>query len=554
MKASSSYAWRLYLILLLFVIAFATVIWRLVDLNIVSRHFLLKQSQARILRKVTMAAFRGMITDRDGAPLAISTPVDSIWINPKIFKASSTQLAALAKFTQRTPHYIQRRFRKNKRREFVYIRRRLPPPIAAQIHALKIPGVFSQREYKRYYPEGEVAAHVVGLTNVDDEGQEGLELAFNSWLSGVPGLKEVVKDRLGYIVTNVALLKKPQQGKNLTLSIDHRIQYLAYQTLKNTVHQFHAVSGSLIVLDVKTGEILADVNQPSYNPNNRPKDHDGRYRNRAVTDTFEPGSVIKPFTIVLALESGKYTPNTLIDTRPGWMRVGGYKIKDDGYYGIINLTTVLKKSSNVGAAKIMLSLKPQQYWDLLRNFGFGQRTASGFPGEASGVLLPRNVWYPSEVATLAYGYGIAVTTLQLAAAYAILANDGIKIPITFLKREHPVQGTRVISAADAKIVLGMLETVVQKGGTGTRASVSGYRVAGKTGTAYIADANGYNKHKYMASFVGMAPVSNPQLVIAVVVRDPKGKHFGGLVAAPAFAKVMAGALRIMNIAPDNLAN
>lgn len=552
MGNTKRYSWRLYVVFLFLLVALLGIIWRLIDLNIINRLFLLQQSKARILRNLKIFAHRGMIVDRLGMPFAISAPVDSVWVNPRIFQASPQQIRWLAHIISCSPTFIRQHTKKIPGREFIYLERGLPPFLVEKIEALRIQGIFFQREYKRYYPEGEVAAHIVGLTNIDDRGQEGIELAYDQWLTGTDGVEEVLKDRLGQVVADVGLLKKPKEGHTLVMSIDHRIQYLAYRCLKAATKKYDADSGSIVVLNVKTGEILAMVNQPSYNPNERPKDQDGRYRNRAVTDTFEPGSVIKPFNIVLALESGKYTPNSIINTRPGWMRIGGYKIKDELDYGIINLTQVLQKSSNIGAAKIMLSLQPQEYYDLLRQFGFGQRTQSDFPGEASGVLPPRDVWYPSVVATLAYGYGMAVTTLQLAHAYAILGNGGIDVPVTFLKLKQIPKGSRIIRLGVANTLVRMLETVVETGGTGTKAQVPGYRVAGKTGTAYIAGPNGYNKNKYMSSFVGIAPVSNPQLVIAVTIREPKGQHFGGEVAAPVFSKVMEGTLRILNITPDNL--
>ncbi len=547
--------WRVFFILLLFALAAVGLVSRLIYLNIIDRPFLLSQSKSRIMRTLTIPAYRGMIVDRLNSPLAISTPVTTICANPKLYNATLKQSALLAKALRVNNAVLHQKISRAQKlhKEFLYLKRRLSPAVAKKIIKLNIPGVFSLQEYKRYYPEGAVAAHVVGLANIDDQGQEGLELAYNRWLSGQAGKKEVIKDRLGRTIANVGLLKKPEQGKELVLSLDHRIQYLAYRTLKAQVKKYHAKSGSVVVLDAKTGEILANVNQPSYNPNDPYKKHDGRFRNRALTDIFEPGSTMKPFTIALALDSKKYTPDSTVDTNPGRMLVGGYTIKDDGLnYGVINLTQVLQKSSNIGAAKIMLSLSPMRYWELLRQFGFGQRSATGFPGEVSGTLVARQNWYPSVVATLAYGYGIAVTALQLAHGYQILANHGIKMPLTFLKRHTAISGTRVIAAKVANEVVKMLETVVQKGGTGWRAHINGYRVAGKTGTAYIASKAGYDKHRFIASFVGVAPVSNPRLVVAVIIRDPQQQHFGGIVSAPVFAKVMSGALRILNIPPDNI--
>lgn len=555
MSESSRYQWRMYCFIFFLALALLGVVARLFYLNIIDRHFLLKQSQARILRVETLPAYRGMILDREGSPLAISTPLDTVCANPQVLQLSRIKAETLVRVLGLDKRDLLKRIAraKRQRQEFIYIKRLNPPAVAATVKALKIPGIFIRREYKRFYPEGEVSAQLVGLTNIDDKGQEGLELAYNQWLSGSSGKKEVIKDRLGQTVSNVAMLKEPVQGKPLVLSIDHRIQYAAYRDLKMQVHKYHAKSGSVVVLNSKTGAVLAMVNQPSYNPNDRPKIHDGRFRNRAVTDIFEPGSTMKPFTIALALESGKYTPDSTVNTSPGRLKVGGYTIKDDGLdYGVINLTQILQKSSNIGAAKIMLSLPPQQYWHLLRNMGFGQLTDSGFPGEAAGTLRARTTWYPSVVATLAYGYGIAVSVLQLAHAYQILADHGMSMPVTLLKRNKQPHGTPIISKKVADTVLKMLETVVEKGGTGRRAHVPGYRVAGKTGTAYIAGPHGYNKTKFIASFVGVAPVSNPSLVVAVVIREPQGQHFGGIVAAPVFAKVMATSLRVLNIAPDDL--
>ncbi len=547
-------SWRIIVLWSLLSVAVGGLLWRLVDLNVVKRAFLLKQSQARILRKINISAHRGIITDRLGSPLAISTPAESVWVNPQLFHASHHNLRLLAHAMHLPVAYIKKRVNKKHGHVFVYLKRAIPPEKAKRIKALNLPGVFFQSEYRRYYPEGEIAAHVVGFTNIDDQGQEGLELAANKWLSGEPGKQEVIKDRLGHIISTVAWLKKPVEGKDLQLSIDHRIQYTAYRALQKAVNKFHAQSGSVVVLDVDSGEVLAMVNQPAYNPNNRHACHNGCYRNRAATDTFEPGSVIKPFVIALALESDKYTPDTKINTNPGWMRIGGYTIKDDLNYGVVTLTQLLQKSSNIASAKVLMSLNPENYWSLLHAFGFGARTKSGFPGESSGRMVAEKKWYASVIATLAYGYGISVTPLQLAHAYMILASDGVDRPVTFFKGLYNQQGDRaekqILSPAVAKTLRKMLETVVKRGGTGTRAHVSGYRVAGKTGTAYIAGPTGYDHHHYMSSFVGMAPASHPKLVVAVVIRDPQGEHFGGLVAAPVFSNVMQGALRLLDVAPD----
>lgn len=544
--------WRVWLILIGLAICFIGLMLRLVDLTVFHRAFLVKQGQLRTLRKVEIPSYRGMINDRNNQPLAISTPVDSIWVNPNLFNPTPHDLALLAQNLKISAAEIQQLIRAQAGRSFVYLKRSNPPEVSEKIAALKIPGVFLQREYRRYYPEAEVTAHLIGLTNVDDHGQEGLELAYDQWLAGIPGKKQVIKDRLGNIISEVALLQKPEQGKNLTLSIDKRIQYAAYQALKKAVGQFQAEGGSVVVMDAKTGEVLAMVNQPSYNPNNRPSQHDGRYRNRAVTDMFEPGSTIKTFTIALALASGKYHPNTIIDTRPGWMNVGGYRISDDDNFGVIDLGDVLAKSSNIGATRIMMSLPPHAHWDLLHNAGFGELSESHFPGEVSGRLPEQRVWRPSEVATLAYGYGLAVTTLQLAHAYTIFADGGILRPLSLLKINEIPAGKPVLPANIAGQTLDLLERVVQTGDhhTGVRAQVPGYRVGGKTGTSYIAGPHGYDKHNYNSSFVGIAPLSNPRLVIAVMIRQPHGGHMGSMVSAPVFAQVMSESLRILNILPD----
>ncbi len=552
--------WRYWFIVSLLLLAMTGVIARLVYLSVIDRHFLLSQSDARVLRKESIPSFRGMIMSANGVPLAVSTPVDSVWVNPQVFNASAAQAQQLANLLSIPVSHVEKRIHlpsaPPSRIEFSYLKRRLPPEVAKRALALKLTGLHLQREYQRYYPLAEVAAHVTGFTNINDQGQEGLELAYNQWLSGQAGKRLVLKDRMGHIIETVSLLKAAKQGRNLILSLDSRIQYLAYRVLKATVQKYDAASGSIVVLNPKTGQVVAMVNQPSYNPNNRPKDTDGRYRNRAVTDVFEPGSTMKAFSIAAALESGVYTPKSLIDTAPGRFIVDGNTIRDDGLnYGAIDVAQVMQKSSNIGVAKMTLSLPPENLIDLFKAVGFGERTRSGFPGEVSGVITTPNRWRPFILATMAFGYGVSVTPLQLAHAYAIIANDGVDMPVTFLKAAEKAlkgKGNRVIKAAVAKEVMTMLEMVVEPGGTGTRAAINGYTVAGKTGTANIAGLHGYDKDRYIASFVGMAPASNPRLVVAVIIRDPKKQHFGGLVAAPAFAQVMSGALRFWNVPPDNL--
>ena len=551
------YFFRFYFIILLLILGLIALIFRMIYLNIINRSFLLKQSQARIMRTVNIPAYRGMILDRNGIPLAVSTPVDAIWANPQIFQATYQQLLLLAKQIDTTPTELKNSILKNRqeKKEFMYLARGLPPEQANDIKDLHIQGIFYERQYRRYYPEGPVTAHVIGFTNVDDEGQEGLELAYNQWLQGLPGIKKVLKDRLGHVVGNLALIRAPKQGHNLILSMDSRIQYLAYRILRQTIKENNAEAGSVVILNVKTGEILAMVNQPSYNPNKRSKIHDSRFRNRAVTDTFEPGSTMKAFSVAAALNSGTYTPDTLIETSPGWIVIDGHTFNDDGNYGTLTLGGIVKESSNVGTAKITLSLPPENLWNMLWTMGFGQRTDSGFPGEASGTLIKRRIWRPIDLSTFSFGYGISVTALQLAHAYAIIAAHGVNYPITFLKLTTSPQGHQVLSQKISDEMISILEMVLQKGGTGTEARVLSYTVAGKTGTAYIAGPAGYdlkNLH-YTASFVGFAPASDPQFVVAVVIRDPRGEHhFGARVAAPAFAKIMGGCLQLMGIPPDAL--
>jgi cell division protein FtsI (penicillin-binding protein 3) len=487
--------------------------------------------------------------------MAVSTPVDSVWVNPKELLSARDKWPRLAAVLKINYGKMERMLAKRLDREFVYLQRHVSPALADKVVALEIPGVFLQREYKRFYPMGEVAAHVVGFTNVDDLGQEGMELAHNDWLRSTPGAKRVMRDRLGRVFNNVESIRQSQAGKDLVLSVDRRLQYLAYRELKAAVKRHKAVSGSAVMLDAQSGEVLAMVSQPSFNPNNRSEYKSANYRNRAVTDVFEPGSTIKPFTVAAALEQGRFTPASVIDTSPGFFKVGGGIVKDIRNYGAIDVSTVIQKSSNVGASKIALAIDAEAFWSTLSTAGIGEDTGSGFPGESDGLLNFFSQWRTLEQATLAFGYGLSVTPLQLAQSYAVFANDGKRPGISFQPvsseqaREQQVQ---VISDKTARAVRRMMEAVVADGGTATQARVPGYRVAGKTGTVKKAGVGGYLEDKYISIFAGMAPASNPRLVMVVMIDEPRdGEYYGGVVAAPVFSRVMSGALRLMDIPPDD---
>ncbi len=552
-KDATHYRGRRIFLLSVMLVAVGLLVCRAVDLQLFHQAFLQEQGDARSLRVVSIPAHRGMITDRNGEPLAISTPVDSIWADPQELQGASAQWPRLAKLLDSDVRRIKERLKENASREFVYLKRHVPPALAEQVMALDIPGVFSQREYRRYYPAGEVAGHVLGFTNVDDVGQEGAELAYEQVLRGTPGSMRVIKDRLGRIVETVERINEPVPGRDLKLSIDRRIQYLAYRELKAAVQDSRAASGSAVVLDVRTGEVLAMVNQPTYNPNNRESLRGSRYRNRAVTDVFEPGSTVKPFTVAMALESGQYRPGTMIDTEPGTLRVGPNTIHDTHDYGLINVSTVIAKSSNVGASKIALSLPPERLWNMFHKVGFGSLSEADFPGEATGSLPDYHRWYPIDHATFSFGYGLSVSTLQLARAYAALAADGVLKPVSFVPVQSEPVGQRVMKAKTARQVVAMLKGVVSDEGTGELARVSGYQVAGKTGTVRKSTSGGYAEDKYIALFAGMIPATRPRLVMVVEVNDPRSDHFyGGSVAAPVFSRVMSGAMRLLDIAPDDL--
>jgi cell division protein FtsI (penicillin-binding protein 3) len=534
-------------------LAAVTLVWRAVCLQVLDKEFLLSQGEARHLRVVTLPAHRGMIQDRNGEPLAVSTQVESVWVNPQELGGEQQRIPELAALLEFDAGKVKRMLASRADREFVYLQRHVDPALAEQVAALKLPGVYLQREYRRYYPAGEVAAQIVGFTNIDDLGQEGLELAYEDWLVGEPGAKRVIKDGRRHIIEDVESISRPRPGKDLTLSIDRRIQYLAYRELKSVMQEHNARAASAVVLDVKTGEVLAMVNQPSFNPNNRQQLRSGDMRNRAVTDVFEPGSTMKPFIAAAALQSGRFRPETPISTSPGWFRVGVNTVRDVHDYGQLDVAGVIRKSSNVGISKIALSLPAEDIWTLLTEIGFGAQTYSGFPGEATGLLSYHGGWNEIETATLAYGYGVSVTALQLAQAYAVLATDGIKRSVTFLRDGDVSEERRVMPATIARQVRAMLEEAAGPEGTAPQAAVAGYRVAGKTGTVKKAAPGGYSSNKYVAAFAGMAPASDPRLVMIVMVDEPRnGKYYGGQIAAPVFSKVMSGALRLMAVPPDNL--
>nr|WP_176754669.1 penicillin-binding protein 2 [Nitrosospira sp. Nl5] len=511
--------------------------------------FLKQKGESRYSRVLEMSADRGMITDRHGELLAISTPVESLWSSPQDVQATPEQLKKLASLVEMDIEEIRKRL--SGRRDFVYLKRHLSPDIAAKVVELNVPGVFLKREFRRYYPAGELTAHMLGFTDVDDKGQEGIELAWQNELAGQPGSRRVIRDRKGSIVEDVESIRAPKSGKNLALSIDSRIQYFAYRELKQAVEANKAKAGGVVVLDAQTGEVLALVNLPAYNPNNRTRMNGGRARNRALTDVFEPGSTLKPFTIAAALETGGVTPDTVFETAPGTFSIGKATIRDAHKEGLLTVAQVIQKSSNVGSAKIALSLPPQALWEMLSDAGFGTSTGSGFPGEVSGKLRPHRTWRPIEQATMSYGHGIAVSLLQLARAYTLFSAEGELKPVSLLRLDAPTVGKRVISRDTALAVSRMLEMVAQPGGTAPKAQINGYRVAGKTGTAHKLEGNGYAKNRYLSTFVGYAPASRPRFVIAVMLDEPSaGQYFGGAVAAPVFSRVMDGALRMLNVPHD----
>lgn len=524
---------------------------RAVKLQIMDTEFLQSEGEARFLRQVAIPATRGNILDRNGEPLAVSTPVDSVWAHPGELLQAADRIPMLAGILDADAEAIERRLTQRSGRQFVWLRRHIHPELAERIRALEIPGVFLQREYRRFYPAGEVVAQVLGFTNIDEVGQEGLELAYNSWLEGRAGLKRVIQDRYGRVVENVELIREARPGRDLELTLDRRLQYLAFRELKAAVLEHEARSGTVVVLEVPTGEILAMANFPSYNPNAAGRVSAEGLRNRALTDVMEPGSVVKPFVVAAAMEAGLATPDMLINTSPGTMQVSGHTIRDIRNFGELTVTGVLTKSSNVGVVQLAMAMDPRHLWGMYSRLGFGSVTGTGFPGESAGVLRDYERWRKVEQATLSYGYGLSVTPLQLARAMAAIADQGRLRQPTFIRgADNPAQS--VLDPRLADRLVAMMETVTGPEGTATRARVDGYRVAAKTGTARKSGAGGYDD-RYVSSIAGFAPASRPRLAVVAVIHDPTGSaYYGGLVAAPLFSRVMADALRLLNVPPDDL--
>ena len=542
--------WRSRLLLVAVLSGFAMLAGRAFYLQGLNTTFLQAKGEARYGRVIEMPASRGQVRDRNGQPVAISTPVESIWASPEDLDLDDRQIARLAESLDVPAAEIRQKIAR-KDRQFVFLKRQISPEQAAKVMALRIPGVFQQREFRRYYPAGEVMAHVVGFTGIEDNGQEGIELAAQSRLAGLPGSRRVIKDRKGRVIEDVESLRAPRDGEVVTLAIDHRLQFLAHRELKAAVEANRAKGGSVVILDARTGEVLALVNQPDYNPNNRANVSGAQTRNRSVTDLFEPGSTMKPFTIAAALEAGLVTPETMVQTAPGSMTVGGWKISDTHPYGLLSVAQVIQKSSNVGSAKIMLAMAPEKMGTLYRDLGFGAQPETGFPGEAKGLLRPWAKWKPIEQATMAYGHGMSVSLLQLARAYTVFTTDGHLLPLALTKRDTLPIGRRILKPETTREVTRMMELAVLPGGTAPRAQVPGYRVAGKTGTAHKPEDGGYAQHKYVSSFVGFGPVSDPRFIVAVMLDEPSGaKYYGGDVSAPVFSSVMGSALRMMSVAPD----
>ena len=547
--------WRYYLVMLVLASLPILLLVKIAQLQILPSQergvdFLQHQGDSRAIRNITIPAYRGLITDRNGEPLAISTPVTAIVANPKNIQKSDIERLSLA--LKISESQLQSRLQRYRNKSFMYLVQQLPNDEAEKILKLNIPGVSGQQRYKRFYPAGEVTAQLVGFTNYLDIGQEGMELAYDDWLTGEPGKKKVVLDKNRRVINDISLIQAASSGEDLRLSIDLRVQYAAYRALKKAVKKHNAKSGSVVVLDVNSGEVLAMVNQPSFNPNDRSKLRQSSVRNRAITDLMEPGSTVKPFTVLAALESGQFSAQSRIDTNPGYLKVDYKTFVDPSNYGELNLAEVLTKSSQVGTTKVALALDPESTRDLFQRVGFGEVMGTGFPGETLGSLPAYRKWHPVTQATFAFGYGLSVSSLQLARAYAVLANDGIRKEISMVALNSEPEGLRVINAATTKEVRHMLRAASSHKGTGRRAMIDGYSVGGKTGTLHKVKVDGgYDDNRYMSVFAGLSPISNPRLATVVVIDEPRqGDYFGGLVAAPVFSEITGNALRLMQVTPD----
>ncbi|MBF4206881.1 cell division protein [Pseudomonas sp. R32] len=551
------YPWRFRVVIALLALMVGAIAWRIIDLQVVDRDFLKGQGDARSLRHIPIPAHRGLITDRNGEPLAVSTPVTTLWANPKEMQAAKDRWPALAAALKQNPQQLAARLEQQASKEFIYLVRGLTPEQGQVVLDLKVPGVYGIEEFRRFYPAGDVAAHMVGFTDLDDHGREGVELAYDEWLAGVPGKRQVIKDRRGRLIKDIQVTKNAKAGKTLALSIDLRLQYLATRELRNAIAEQEAKAGSLVIMDVKTGEVLAMVNQPTYNPNNRRSMFPAAMRNRAIIDVFEPGSTVKPLSMSAALQSGRWKPTDKVEVYPGTLQLGRYTIRDvsKSEGPILDLTGILINSSNVGMSKIAFDIGGESIYRVMSQLGLGQYTGLGFPGERVGNLPNHREWRKAETATLSYGYGLSVTALQLVHAYAALANDGKMVPLSILKVDKTPESTQVVPKDVAETVQGMLQQVIEAPRGVFRAQVPSYHVGGKSGTARKATigSKGYTENAYRSLFAGFGPMSDPRYAVVVVIDEPsKGGYFGGLVSAPVFSKVMSGTLRLMNIPPDNL--
>lgn len=552
-REARSYAWRRWVVVSFFLLLFGTIVWRAGYLYWNESDFLGQQGNSRIQRSITVPAYRGSIVDRNGEPLAVTTPVDSVWVTPRDLLESPKAVAELAEALGISLEGLKGELEKRIKSQFWYVQRKIDPALAERIRSMNLPGVYFQREYQRFYPDGEMTAHLLGITDIDDIGLEGLELAFNDWLKGEAGKKRIIRDKGGRVVRHLEILAEARPGQTLPLTLDRRIQYMAYFELKKAILKHQAKAGSVVVMDAKSGEILALASQPPFNPNNRADYQSNRMRNRVLLDQFEPGSTIKPFTVAAALEAGVIDPNVVIDTSPGHFYLGRDQVRDFRNYGKVDLTTLMKKSSNVGASKIALKMDPDNFFQTLNQLGFGRETGIGFPGEASGTLVGRNRWSEIERATFSFGYGFSVTALQLAQAYAVLANDGVLLPAKLILSHPTPPPTRIFSSETTSEVVRIIDPIEEDDASARTARVAYYNIAGKTGTVRKLKNGSYSQSDYTAIFAGFAPVDEPRLVVVVVIDEPSGgEYYGGAVAAPVFSGVMTGALRVINAIPDNI--